>query len=376
MAKDYYNILGVSKGASDEEIKRAYRKMAHKYHPDKKGGDEKKFKEINEAYQTLSDKQKRSQYDQFGSTFEQSGAGAGAGASAGTGAGFEGFDFSDIFRQAGAGGGIKFDFGDLDGFGDIFGGRRKREEVRFRGDDVSVDMEITLEEAARGLERELNIYLRSTCPSCHGSGAAPGSKIKECPTCHGTGQIRKVRRTFLGSFAQVEICPDCHGEGSRPEKNCPKCGGDGRIRETRKLKVAIPAGIADGQTIQISGQGEVGVRPASGKSIPGDLFITVHIKPHPLFQRKNDDIYFNLEINLSQAILGDSLEIPTLNGEVNLKIPAGIQSGKIIKLSGKGLPHLHGRGRGDQLIIVKVKIPERLTKNQRRIVEEMKMEGL
>ena len=372
MAKDYYNILGVSKGASDEEIKKAYRKMAHKYHPDKKGGDEKKFKEINEAYQTLSDKQKRSQYDQFGSTFEQSGAGAGAGA----GAGFEGFDFSDIFRQAGAGGGIKFDFGDLGGFGDIFGGRRKREEVRFRGDDVSVDMEITLEEAARGLERELNIYLRSTCPSCHGSGAAPGSKIKECPTCHGTGQIRKVRRTFLGSFAQVEICPDCHGEGSRPEKNCPKCGGDGRIRETRKLKVAIPAGIADGQTIQISGQGEVGVRPASGKSIPGDLFITVHIKPHPLFQRKNDDIYFNLEINLSQAILGDSLEIPTLNGEVNLKIPAGIQSGKIIKLSGKGLPHLHGRGRGDQLIVVKVKIPERLTKNQRRIVEEMKMEGL
>ncbi len=375
MAKDYYSILGISKGASDEEIKKAYRKLAHKYHPDKKGGDEKKFKEINEAYQTLSDKQKRSQYDQFGSTFEQAGAGGGGGA------GFGGFDYSDIFRRASAGaGGIKFDFGDLGGFGDafedIFGGRREKAEVRFRGEDISVDVEMTLEEAAKGMERELNIYLRSVCPICHGSGAAPGSKIKECPTCHGTGKIRKIRRTFLGSFAQVETCPDCQGEGSRPEKNCPKCGGDGRVRETRKIKVAIPAGIADGQTIQLVGQGEVGMRPSSGKSIPGDLFVTVHVKPHSYFQRKGDDIYFTLEINFSQAVMGDYFEIPTLDGKVKLKIPAGIQSGKIIKLSGKGLPHLHGRGQGDQLVVVKVKIPERITRKQKRIIEEMKEEGM
>lgn len=374
MAKDYYNTLGISKGASDGEIKKAYRKLAHKHHPDKKGGDEKKFKEINEAYQTLSDKQKRGQYDQFGSTFEQAGAGGG-------GAGFGGFDYSDIFRRASAGGGgIKFDFGNMggfsDAFGDIFGGRRERAEVRFRGEDISVDVEMTLEEAAKGLEKELNIYLRSTCSSCHGSGAATGSKIKECPTCHGAGQIRKTKRTFLGSFAQVETCPDCHGEGSRPEKNCPKCGGDGRVRETRKIKITIPAGIADGQTVQLAGQGEVGTRPASGKSVPGDLFVTIHVKPHPHFQRKGDDIYFDLKINLSQAILGDHLEVPTLDGKVKLKIPAGIQSGKIIKLSDKGLPHLQGYGQGDQLIIVKIKIPERLTKGQKRIVEEMKKEGL
>ena len=373
MAKDYYNTLGISKGASDGEIKKAYRKLAHKYHPDKKGGDEKKFKEINEAYQTLSDKQKRGQYDQFGSTFEQAGAGAGAG-----GAGFGGFDFSDIFRRAGAGaGGIKFDFGDLGGFGDIFGSQREeRASAYFRGEDISVDVEMTLEEAARGLEKELNIYLRSTCSSCRGTGAASGSKIKECPTCHGAGQIRKTKRTFLGSFAQVETCPDCQGEGRRPEKNCSKCGGDGRVRETRKIKINIPAGIADGQTIQLTGQGEAGFRPASGKSLPGDLFITVHIKAHPYFRRKGSDIYFDLEINLSQAILGGYLKAPTLDGEVKLKIPAGIQSGKIIKLGGRGLPYLQGRGQGDQLVIVKVKIPEKLTGRQKKIIEEMKEAGM
>lgn len=370
MAKDYYNTLGISKGASDGEIKKAYRKLAHKYHPDKKGGDEKKFKEINEAYQTLSDKQKRGQYDQFGSTFERAGAGAGAG--------FGGFDYSDIFRRAAAGGGgIKFDFGDLGGFGDIFGGQREeRASAYFRGEDISVDIEITLEEAARGLEREINIYIRSVCSSCRGSGAAAGSKVKECPACHGAGQIRKTRRTFLGSFTQVETCPDCQGEGRRPEKNCSKCGGDGRVREMRKIKITVPAGIADGQTIQLAGQGEVGARPASGKSVPGDLFIAVHIKSHPYFQRKGDDIYFDLKINLSQAIMGDRLEVPTLDGKIKLKIPSGIQSGKIIKLNGKGLPHLQGYGQGDQLVVVKVKIPEKLTKNQKRIVEEMKEEGL
>ncbi len=372
MTKDYYNILGISRGASDDEIKKAYRKLAHKHHPDKKGGDEKKFKEINEAYQTLSDKQKRGQYDQFGSTFEQAGAG---------GAGFEGFDFSDIFNRARGSGGVKFNFEDLggfgDAFGDIFGNRRKEEAtIRFRGEDISVDTEIALEEAAKGIERELNIYIRSICPGCHGSGAASGSKIKKCSTCQGSGRVQKTKRTFLGSFAQVETCSDCQGEGSRPEKTCSKCGGDGRVKETRKIKINVPAGIADGQTLQLSGQGEVGFRPASGKSIPGDLFITIHVKPHPYFQRKENNIHFVLEISLSQAILGDCVEIPVLGGKVKLKIPAGIQSGKVIKLSGKGLPYLQGRGQGDQMVIIKVKIPEKLTKKQKRIIEEIKKEGL
>jgi molecular chaperone DnaJ len=268
MAKDYYNILGVSKEASDEEIKKAYRKLAHKYHPDKGGGDEAKFKEINEAYQVLSDKQKRGQYDQFGSAFDQAGAGGGQG--------FGGFDFSGF--SGGSPGGIKFEFGENGGgFGDIFGdifGREERDGQRQeRGNDVSIDVDITLEEAAVGIEREVRIYISSACSDCKGSGAKTGSKIINCKTCHGTGQIKKERRTILGVFAQMEICQDCRGRGEKPEKNCGKCGGDGKVKENKSIKIKIPAGISDGQTIRLSRQGEVGFRPASGKSVPGDLSI-------------------------------------------------------------------------------------------------------
>jgi molecular chaperone DnaJ len=337
MAKDYYNILGVSKSASDDEIKKAFRKLAHKYHPDKGGGDEAKFKEINEAYQVLSDKQKRAQYDQFGSAFEQAGAG---------GAGFGGFDFS--------------------GFSDAFRG----------GNDVSIDVDVTLEEAAVGIEREIRIYVSSVCPDCKGSGAKQGSKIINCKTCHGAGQIRKERRTILGVFAQMEICQDCQGQGEKPEKTCAKCGGDGRTKESKNIKIKIPAGIADGQTIRLSRQGEVGFRPKSGKSIPGDLYITVHINSHSLFERRNDDIYYKLEINFSQAALGDKIEVPTLQGKVKLKIPSGIQSGKIIKLKGKGLPHLQGYGKGDMFVIAIIKTPEKLSGKQKKILEELRGEGM
>ncbi len=373
MAKDYYNILGVSKSANDNEIKKAFRKLAHKYHPDKGGGDEAKFKEINEAYQVLSDKQKRGQYDQFGSAFDQAGGGGG-------GQGFGGFDFSGF--SGGSPGGIKFEFGEDAGggfgdiFGDIFGGRGEKRSRQERGNDVSVDINIALEEAATGIEKEIKINISSICSDCKGSGAKQGSSIKMCNTCHGTGQIKKERRTILGVFAQMEICQDCNGQGEKPEKNCSKCGGDGKVKENKTIKIKIPAGISDGQTIRLSEQGEVGFRPSSGKSVPGDLYITVHISQHPIFDRRGDDIYYKLAISFSQAALGDKIEVPTLQGKVKLKIPSGIQSGKIIKLKDKGLPHLQGRGKGDMFVIVIIKTPEKLSRRQKQLIEELKREGM
>ncbi len=373
MSKDYYNILGVSKSANDNEIKKAFRKLAHKYHPDKGGGDEAKFKEINEAYQILSDKQKRTQYDQFGSAFDQAGGG-------GAGQGFGGFDFSG-FSGDGPGG-IKFEFGGDGGggfgdmFGDLFGSKNQERGGQEKGNDVAVDLNISLEEAATGIEKEINIYLSSICSECKGSGAKTGSKITTCKTCHGAGQIKRERRTILGIFAQMEICQDCQGQGEKPEKNCSKCGGDGKVKENKNIKIKIPAGIADGQTIRLSGQGEVGFRPSGGKSIPGDLYITVHLNQHSLFERRGDDIIYKLEINFSQAALGDKIEIPTLSGKVKLKIPSGIQSGKVIKLKNKGLPHLQGRGEGDMFVVIVIKTPDKLSRRQKRIIEKLKEEGI
>jgi len=375
MSKDYYNILGISKSASDDEIKKAYRKLAHQHHPDKKGGNEAKFKEINEAYQILSDKQKRGQYDQFGSTFDQAGGGSGQG--------FGGFDFSgfsDAF--SGGQGGVKFEFGgNGGGFEDIFssafgGGREKTTKGEQKGADVAVDVEISLEDASAGIKKEIEIYISSVCSKCGGSGAEQGSKINICKTCNGTGQVRKERRTILGTFAQVEVCEDCQGEGKKPEKNCQQCGGDGKVKANKIVKVKIPAGIADGQTIRLSGQGEVGFKPSSEKSTSGDLYITVHISRHPLFERKGDDIYYRLETSFSQVVLGDSVKIPTLNGKVRLKIPSGIQSGKIIKLRGKGIPHLRGWGKGDMFVVVQIKTPEKLSAKQKQLLNEMRKEGL
>jgi len=364
MEKNYYEILGVGKGASDEEIKKAYRKLAHQYHPDKQGGDESKFKEINEAYQVLSDKEKRAQYDRFGSAFEQGAGGAG---------GFGGFDFS------GFGGASGFNFeGDLgDIFGDIFGGgartRRARQE---KGQDVAVDIELTFEEALEGIEKEIKLYLSVSCPKCGGTGAEPGSKLEKCPACDGTGFVQKQRRTMFGVFAQTEICGDCQGTGERPEKKCSKCGGDGRTKDEKTIRVKIPAGIAEGQTIRVSGAGEAGMRPGSGKSEPGDLYVTAHLKKHRLFERRGDDLLYKLDINFTQAALGDSITVPTLKGKIKLKIPSGIQSGKIIKISGGGFPRLGGRGTGDMYITVQVITPEKLSKRQRSLLEDLRKEGL
>ncbi len=372
MAKDYYEILGVSRDATDDEIKKAFRKAAHKHHPDKESGDEAKFKEINEAYQVLSDKQKRGQYDQFGSSFDQAGAGGGQGSG--------GFDFSGF--QGGGQNGFNFEFGgDGGGFGDIFGdifggGRSSRSQDQKKGNDASVDIEITLEEAAVETEKDINIYLSSFCSVCEGIGAEKGSKVKSCKTCGGSGQITKQRRTILGTFAQNEICPDCQGQGETFDKKCSACGGDGRVKESKTIKVKIPAGIANGQTIRLTGQGEVGFRPGKEKSSAGDLYITVRVKQHSLFERRGDDIVYNLQISISQAVLGDKINIPTLQGEVKLKIPSGIQSGKIIKLKDKGITHLQGRGKGDMFVVVQVVIPEKLSKNQKKLFEELKKEDI
>lgn len=372
MARDYYEILGVGKGASDDEIKRAYRRLAQKHHPDKPGGDEKKFKEINEAYQVLSDKQKRGQYDQFGQTFEQAQAQGRGGFGGAQGFGDFG-GFADAFRNAS--GGVNFDFGGggfEDIFGDIFGGGARRGRTRKQGEDIAIDMELTLEEAYSGVEREVNIHKRTICPACKASGAEPGSKTITCPTCKGKGEVRQTQRTILGSFTQVSVCPECGGEGKITEKKCRACGGDGRVRESVPMKIRIPAGVENGMSLTLEGAGEAG--PKGGTS--GDLYVNIHIKPHKYFTRQNADLIYELEIGFSQAAMGAKVEVPTITGKASLTIPAGIESGKVIRMRGEGMPNLQGRGRGDQLVNIKIKTPKSLSRRQKELLEELGKEGL
>ncbi len=366
MAKDYYNILGVSKSASDDEIKKAYRKLAHKYHPDKAGGDEKKFKEINEAYQVLSDKTKRQQYDQFGRTFDGGGFSAGGG-------GFEGFDFGDIFGQARQGG-ASFEFGGdfsdvfSDIFGERFGGRAARKKA---GRDIQVDAEISFEEMARGAERNLKLYKTVICDVCGGTGGEPGAEEKTCPTCKGSGQVKKTARSFFGSFVQVSTCPDCEGTRKVYSQKCRKCGGDGRIKEEQIVQVKIPAGIQNGQTISLHGQGEAGERGAPS----GDLYINVHIRPHSKFKREQNNILSEEHITFSQAALGDKINAETIDGDIKMKVPAGTQSGEVFRIRGKGVPHLGRRGRGDHLVKIIVRIPKHPSGEQKKIIEKLKESG-
>lgn len=366
MAKDYYEILGVQKNASDDEIKKAYRRLAQQHHPDKIGGNEKKFKEANEAYQILSDKQKRAQYDQFGATFEQA---QGQG-------GFSGFngagDFSG-FADAFSGQGNGFGFGDLgDIFSEIFNGRGERGGAGRvnRGKDISLEMSISLEEAAKGIDKELDLYKSVICSRCNGQGGEPGSKIETCLTCKGKGTITQNRRAAFFSFSSTEACPTCRGLGKKPDKACSRCGGDGKVNDRAKLRVRIPAGISEGQIIKLSGQGEAA--PLGGR--PGDLYLAIHVKPHPHLKRRGDDLYYDLFIHIAQAALGDKIEIPVLDGKVELKIPAGIDSGEVIRLKGKGMPRFGGRGSGDVMIKVNVKTPKRMSRKGRKLMEELREE--
>lgn len=376
MAINYYNILGVSKDASDEEIKKAYRKLAHKYHPDKAGGDEKKFKEINSAYQVLSDKAKRQQYDQFGQTFDQGGFGGG---------GFEGFsrqgetaggwDFGDIFKDGNfsAGGGSAFggefsgDFSDI--FSDIFSSGRSRGRRRAKaGQDIQVDVEISFSEMVRGASRNIRLYKTVKCSVCNGTGGEPDAREETCPTCQGLGQVQKNTRSFFGSFSQILTCPDCRGSGKIISKKCKKCGGDGRVKEEQEIKIEIPAGISDGQTISLEGRGEAGETGAPS----GDLLVNVHIAPHQKFKREGNNIISQEFITFSQAVLGDKIPVETIDGQVKMKIPSGMQSGEIFRIKGEGVPILRKGGRGDHLVKIIVKIPKNLTREQRELIENLR----
>ncbi|MGI9950819.1 molecular chaperone DnaJ [Moorellaceae bacterium AZ2] len=351
--RDYYEVLGVDRGASQEEIKKAYRRLARQYHPDLNPGNkeaEEKFKEIQEAYDILSDPEKRARYDQFGHAGVEGGAGAGPG--------FGGFDF----KGADFGG-----FGDLFDmfFGDAFtGGRRRRGPER--GADVRLDLEISFEEAAFGAEKEVGVPRLERCPDCGGSGAAPGTHPVTCQACGGTGQVRITQRTPLGYYQTIRTCHQCQGTGTIIPNPCKTCRGRGQVQRTRKIKIKIPPGVDTGARLRLAGEGEVGERGGP----PGDLYVYINVRPHKIFRREGFDIFCEVPISMVQAALGDEIEVPTLEGKARLSIPEGTQSGTAFRLKGKGIPRLNGAGRGDQHVVVRVVIPKNLTEQQKELLRE------
>ncbi len=361
MAKNYYEILGIDKKASKDDIKKQFRKLAHKYHPDKEGGDEAKFKEISEAYQTLSDDKKRSEYDMYGRAFAGGGnPGAGPGGFSGFGA--EGFDFSNFA----SGQGFEFDLGDI--FGDIFGGGRQQQK---RGRDISVDIQILFEESIFGIERKLLINKVGTCEGCAGSGAEKGSKAKTCPTCNGKGKVHETRRSFLGSVTVNTVCSACHGKGEIPEKVCKTCGGAGVKKKSEEITMKIPTGIESGEMIRLSGRGEA---VSAGQA--GDLYIKVYVEAHKVWKREGNDLRMDLNVKLTDALLGAEYNIKTLEGgDLQIKIPAGISFGEILRVKEKGVP-IDGKHRGNLLIRVVINTPQKLTKTAQKLLEELREEGV
>lgn len=362
MNKDYYKILGVEKSASQDEIKKAFRKKAHEYHPDKATGDEAKFKEANEAYQVLGDAQKRAQYDQFGSNFQNGQAG---GAYGGFG-GFGGFQ----------NGGVNInmdDLGDLfGGFGDMFGfgGGASRQKSSRRGHDIQTTLVVSFDEAVHGAEKEISLRRKVRCDQCGGNGAEPGTKVDTCSRCHGTGKVTQVQRTILGNIQVQSVCPDCDGEGQTFSQKCKKCSGSGVHEETSHLKIKIPAGVDDGETIRLSGQGEAGIKGAGA----GDLYLKISVRDDKRFERDGYDIYTQAKISFTQAALGDKISIETVDGSVTLKIPSGTQSGTSFKLRGKGVTRLRGGGRGDHFVKVQIKTPTSLSRKQKELLRELDLD--
>lgn len=378
---DYYKTLGINKNASADQIKSAYRELVKKYHPDKYYGKPEykemndKFREINEAYQVLSDTEKKQMYDQYGPAFEQAKQRGGAG-------GFEGFRdwaaYAEAMKQNGGAGfsGNGFDFGDLGDLGDILGNmfgfgnsQNTRNRRSSRGKDLHYQMEINFHEAIFGAEKEITLDKYNHCHECGGSGVAKDSKYKTCPTCRGAGRTARVQRTFFGDFQSVATCTKCTGQGKIPEKECPTCRGEGRIKEKKNIKIKIPAGIDDGQSINYHGQGE------AGKGGVGNLYITFRVKPDPAFKRDGYNILTEKEISISQAVLGASVSIKTIDGDLSLKIPAGTKSGQVFKLKNRGIQHLNSRNRGDHLVVVDIKIPKSLSRKQRELFEELGREN-
>ncbi len=344
--RDYYEILGVHKNASETEIKKAFRKLAIQHHPDKNPGDkeaEEKFKEATEAYEVLSDAQKRAQYDQFGHAGVSGAGGFSGGGFGGFGAGSP---FGDIFSDI---------------FGDIFGGGGRRTQGR-RGDDLLYNLEIAFEEAAFGCEKKIDVPYAKRCVSCNGSGAKPGTEPKICPTCRGAGQVRYQQ----GFFSVSKTCGQCNGEGKVVDDPCPDCRGKGSVKDTKTLSVKIPGGVETGSRLKLTGEGGQGAKGGPN----GDLYVAIAVKDHPLFQREDDNVVCEIPISFAQAALGCEIEVPTLDGKVSMKIPDGTQSGKIYRLRGKGIPSLQGYGRGDQLVIVKVETPTNLSGRQKELLEE------
>lgn len=358
MSKDYYKILGVDKNASQDEIKKAFRKLAHEHHPDKQGGNDAKFKEANEAYSVLGDEKKRAQYDQFGS----------AGPNMGGGAGFNpndfGFDFSGF--QGGFGnGGVEFDLGSM--FGDIFGGGG-RQRTR-RGSDISVDLQISFEESIFGVEKTIVINKTSVCGECDGNGAKKGSKLKTCRTCDGHGKITEIKRSIIGSFQATRTCETCHGTGKEPEEKCQVCKGSGIHRRNQEIKVKIPAGVNDGEMVRLTGAGEA---VSGGQS--GDLYIKIHVKEHAIWVKEGSNLVTELNVKLSDALLGAEEVLKTLDGDITLKIPEGVNHGEILRVKGKGVPQ--GKGRGDILVKINLVMPKRLSKDAKKVIEGLRKEGV
>jgi molecular chaperone DnaJ len=368
MQKDYYKILGVNKTSSGDEIKRAYYKLAQQFHPDKKGGDEEKFKEINEAYQVLSDKNKRAQYDQFGNSFDFNSARNG-----GSQGGFNGanVNWEDVMGNFGNLEDIFDMFGG--GFSSGFGGGQQRGTDLKRGADIEVELELPLESILKQQEKEISILKNVKCSRCQGTGAEPNTKINECFTCRGTGRVQQMKKTIFGTFTQVTICPECKGEGSKPETPCNVCHGEGRHKKEEKISLTIPAGVDNEQIIKVKRKGDAGRRGGE----EGDLYVRIFIKPHPLFERKGDDLYLTQIISFSQASLGADIKITTLEGDrLILKVPAGTISGDILKISKRGIPHFSGLGRGNLFVQLNIETPKKLTKKQKDLLEELKKEGL
>lgn len=354
MAKrDFYEVLGIQKGASEDEIKKAYRKMARKHHPDLNKEDAEaaaeKMKEVNEAYEILSDSGKRQQYDQFGHDAFDPSAGAGGFGGGFGGGGFSGFGgFEDIFDMFGG------------------GGRRRNPNGPERGDDLRYDLELSFEEAAFGVTKNINLSRLETCDTCHGSGAAEGTHPETCPNCQGSGQVQQQVNTPFGRMMNVVACQRCGGTGQIITNPCPTCKGKKRVRKTRTLEVKVPAGVDDGARLRMSGEGESGLRGGPG----GDLYVYLHVRSHPLFERDGNDVWCEVPLPMVKATLGAEIEVPTLDGKVSLKIPEGTQTGKVFRLKEKGIPRLQGRGRGDQYVRVKVITPTKLDSTQRELLEK------
>lgn len=350
--KDYYKILGVTKSASKEEIKKAYRKLAHEHHPDKTGGDGQHFKEVNEAYQVLGNDRKRKEYDMYGQVFDEGGGGNG------------GWDFGN-FSQGFSSGDTGVNFEEI--FEGVFGGFGGRHYAR-RGRDISIDVELSFEEAVFGAERRVLLNKLNKCARCGGEGVSEGSKKTRCVACRGSGTIKETRRSFIGVFSNLKECDSCHGRGEVPEKPCKECAGLGVVKSDEEVVIRIPAGVNNGEMIKMSGGGE-----AIYGGVSGDLYIKLHVRDHATFRREGRNLLMDLEIPFSEAVLGCEKNINILDGVIKVTVPNGVDSGEVLRVRGKGVPS--ERGRGDLLISIKVKTPKRLSRRAKQLMEELKEEG-